>query len=58
MCSKCERLIPEGEVRANYPTGTLCIICGEPVNELLEQAESLLKQYNKITGAGGRIKFF
>ena len=57
-CTKCNIEIKDGEMRANFPTGTLCKECGEPVNDLLEMAETLLKLYNDRTGAHGRIRFF
>jgi len=28
-CTKCFNIIEEGELRANYPTGVLCIKCGD-----------------------------
>ena len=29
ICTKCKCKIPDGEMRANYPTGTECIKCAE-----------------------------
>ena len=55
-CSKCKKTIKDGTMRANYPTGTLCQTCGEPVNKLLEDAEVLLAKYTKITGHRMRMK--
>lgn len=56
-CVKCEKLLPDGEGRYNFPSGSMCTLCGHPISLLLEEAEDSIKKYNKLTGSGARIRF-
>ena len=58
-CKECHIIISDGQGRFNYPKGTYCIQCGSRIDDLLKNAEILVKQYVKETGyTNVRIKYY